>query len=444
MASISSAGIGSGLQVASLVAQLVAAEREGADTRLARAENKLTTQISALGTFRGALAGLQSAVNALKSDGALGKLAATSSKPELFTASSSGSNGAGSYDIEVVSLARAHKLASAPLAGADTGLGAGDVEITVGDKSFSVTLTPEANTLADLRDAINKATDNKGVTATLVNEAGGTRLLLTSRTTGTESQIAVTSSLLTFTEKQAAADAHIRVEGYDHYAQTNEITGAIDGVTLNLLKAEEGTVASLDIAVDTKAATAAIEAFVKSYNAFVAVSTSLTKYDATKKEAQPLAGDATVRGAAQNLRGLLGSTVSGAGEFSFLSEIGIKTGTDGALTLDSAKLAEALAKDRGAVQRLFGGSDGYATRLSRSIDALLDSEGQIKAKDDALKAQQKLIDQQQELLDERMARLETRYRAQFVALDSLMARMSSTSNYLTQQLAGLIGSGNNG
>jgi flagellar hook-associated protein 2 len=441
MASISSAGIGSGLQVASLVAQLVAAEREGADTRLAKAESKVNTQLSALGTFRGALAGLQSAVNALKADGALSKLAATSSKPELFTASSSGAS-PGNYDIEVVSLARSHKMVSAAFGSAQTALGEGSAEITVGDKSFTVTLGPDANTLADLRDAINEATDNKGVTATLVNEAGGTRLLLTSRTTGTESQISIDSSLAAFTEKQAAADAHIRVEGYDHYAQTNSVTGAIDGVTLTLLKAEEGTVATLDVAVDTKAATAAIETFVKSYNAFMAISGSLSKYDASRKEAQPLAGDATVRGAVQSLRGMMGNTVSGAGDFSFLSEIGIKTAVDGSLTLDSAKLAEALSQDREGVQQLFGGPQGYATRLSGTIDALLKSDGQIKAKDDALKAQQKDIDKQQEALDERMARLANRYRAQFTSLDSLMAQMGSTSNYLTQQLANLVGSGN--
>ncbi len=440
MASLSSAGIGSGLDVASLVSQLVAAERQTPATRLATAENKLTTQISALGTFRGAMAGLQSAVNALKADGALGKLAATSSKPELFTATAGGSSAAGNYEIEVVALARAHKLASAPQSGADAALGEGTMQLDVGDKSFTVTLGPDANTLADLRDAINSATDNAGVTATLVNETGGTRLLLTSRTTGTDSQITVNSSLLGFTEKQAAQDAHLRVEGYDHYAQTNVVSGAIDGVTLNLLKAEAGTVTSLDVAVDLKAATTAIEAFVRAYNTFTAASTGLTRYDAAKREAQPLAGDALVRGAAQSVRSVIGSTVSGAGDFSFLSEIGLKTGSDGMLTLDSAKLSDALAADRSGVQQLFSSSEGYATRLSKTVDDLLRSDGQIKAKDDALKARQKDIDTQQSQLDERMARLELRYRAQFTALDSLMSQMSTTSNYLTQQLANLVGS----
>lgn len=437
MASISSAGIGSGLNVASLVSQLVAAERQAADTRLATVESKVNAQISALGTFRGAMSSLQSAVAALKNDGALGKLAATSSKPELFTASSASGAGAGRYDVEVVSLARAHKLASGAFASADTALGAGDVAITVGDQSFTVTLGEDANTLADLRNAINNATNNRGVIATLVNESGGTRLLLTSRNTGTESTISVVSGLIGFTEKQAAANAHLRIEGYDHHAQSNSVSGAIDGVTLTLLKPEPDTVARLDVAVDSEAATKAVESFMRAYNTVVAATTMLTRYDATKREAQPLAGDAMVRGAMQSLRSIVGSSADGAGSYQFLSEIGLKTAADGTLTLDATKLADALSKDRDGVRRLFGDANGYATRMAGVLDETLASEGRIKIKDDALKAQQKRIDDQQEALDQRMARLELRYRAQFSALDTVMAQMNATSNYLTQQLSAL-------
>ncbi len=438
MASLSSAGIGSGLDVANIVAQLVSAERAPAANRLATQETRVTTQISAMGTFRATLAGLQNAVNALKSDGALGKLAATSSKTDLFTATTASGASAGNYNVEVVSLARAHKLASTAFASAATSLGAGDVEISVGDKSFTVTLDDEANTLADLRNAINASAKNKGVTATLVNESGGTRLLLTSNKTGTESAITVNSSLIGFAQTQAATDAHVRIEGYDHYAQTNSVSGALDGVTLNLVKAEPGTTANLGVAVDTQAATAAIDTFVKAYNTVVAATATLTRYDAESRQAQPLAGDATVRGALQNLRGIVGSTVSGGGSFGFLSEIGIKSAPDGTFTLDSTKLAEALTNDRSGVQQLFSGTDGYGTRLGKALGDLLGSEGQISAKTDALKERQKAIDKEQERLDERMLRVETRYRAQFSALDTLMAQMNTTSTYLTQQLSNLV------
>ena len=436
MASLSSAGIGSGLDVAGLVSQLVAAERQPAATRLATAESKVNLQISALGTFRAVMSGLQTAANDLQSGGALSKLTASSSKSELFTASA-GSAVAGSYGVEVVALAQAHTLVTSAYASADTVLGNGDVEIATGGQSFTVTLADGANTLADLRNAINAASDNSGVSATLVNETGGTRLLLTATQTGVASEITVTSGVLGFTEKQPALDAHVRIEGYDHYSASNSVSGAIDGLTLNLVKAEPGTIATLGVAVDSKSATTAIEAFVRAYNTTIAAISTLTRYDPLKREGAALAGDALARSTAQELRNIIGSTVGSAGGFSFLSEIGVTTATDGTLKLDSAKLGEALSADRNAVQKLFSGSDGYATRMKDVLERALGSDGRITAKDTALKAQLKGIDTQQEQLDERMARLELRYRAQFSALDTLMAQMSATSNYLTQQLAGL-------
>lgn len=438
MASISSAGIGSGLDVAGLVSQLVAAERQPADTRLATAESKANAQISALGTFRAVLSGLQTAINDLKSGGAIAKLTATSSNTALFSASaSSGSAVAGSYSVEVIALAQPHKLVTAPYASSDSIVGTGDVEIAVGGQSFTVSLADGANTLADLRNAINNASSNSGVAATLVNEAGGTRLLLTSSKSGVESAMTLNSTILSMTEKQPALDAHIRIEGYDHYSASNSVSGAVDGLTLNLVKAEPGTIATVNVAVDSKTATTAVESFVKAYNTSIAAISTLTRYDAEKREGAALVGDALLRGTAQELRNIIGSTVGGAGAFGYLSEIGITTNTDGTLKLDSAKLGEAIASDRSSVQNLFSGTDGYATRLTGVLERALGTDGRIAAKDTALKAQIKGIDTQQEQLDERMARLEIRYRSQFSALDTLIAQMNATSSYLTQQLEAL-------
>ncbi len=437
MASISSAGIGSGLDVSSLVSQLVAAERQNADTRLNSAETRVNTQISALGTFRAVMANLQAAVADLKSGGALTRLTATSGKAELFGATAGTGAVAGSYSVEVVALAQAHKLVTGTYASADTVLGNGDVQITVGAESFTVSLSDGDNSLAALRDKINADEDNVGVVATLVKDNGSTRLLLSSTSAGTASEITVNSSVVAFTEKQAAQDAHVRVEGYDHYASTNSISGVIDGLTLNLVKAEPGTVTTLDVATDSKSATTAIEAFVRAYNTAIAAVSTLTRYGPVKKEGAALAGDGRVRSAAQELRSIIGSTVSGGGALSYLSEIGITTSTDGTLKLDNTKLSAALSTDRNAVQKLFSGSDGYATRLTGVLERALGSDGRIATKDTALKAQLTSIDKQQEALDERMARMTLRYRLQFSALDTLVSKMNATSTYLTQQLAAL-------
>lgn len=435
---ISSSGIGSGLDINSLVTQLVAAERAPAQNQLSTRKTRLSTQLSAIGTFRAAMATLQDKLAGLKSGGAIGKLAATSASTDHFTATAAGSAVAGRYDIEVVALAQAHKLTSAPyVGGASTALGAGDVTIDVGGDDFTVTLSPSANTLADLRDAINNASDNSGVTATLINETNGTRLLLTSKTPGEDHEITVTSTLATFTEQQAAQDAHIRVDGYDVYASSNQISDAIDGVTINLAKANPGSSYALDVALDNKATSDAVQVFVNTYNAALNTINTLSKYDPKTEVAAALNGDGMVRGAAQQLRQVVSASVSGAGSFSHLSELGITTQADGTLKLDSSKLASALASDRDSVQKLFGAEDGVATRLDAVLERLVGDDGQVETRNDSLQRQLDDVADRQDALDFRMTRVEARYRAQYTALDSLLAQMQTTSNYLSQQLASL-------
>jgi flagellar hook-associated protein 2 len=436
MATISSLGIGSGLDIASLVSQLVAAERAPAQGRISTAQSRANLQLSAIGTFKGALSDVKAKLEALQT-GALAVLKAQSPKPETFTASTSANAVAGSYDIEVVALAQAHKLASDAYAGGSSSvLGNGDVEISVGGESFTVTLTDGANTLADLRRMINDASDNTGVSATLVNEAGGTRLLLTSTQTGSTQQISVNGAGLNFTELQAATDAHVRVEGFDHYSASNTVADAIDGVTLKLLATDAGTAHRLDIAHDAEAASKAISAFVNSYNGAINVITALTRYDADKRQASPLTGDGTVRGAMQSLRNIMAAGTDGDG-LRFLSDIGISTQTDGSLKLDSARLAAALDSDRAGVAAMFKGADSIAGRMIDAITGVVGDDGQVEARTDSLQARLKDLARQQEQLDLRMQRVETRYRSQFTSLDSLIAQMNTTSSFLTQQLANL-------
>jgi flagellar hook-associated protein 2 len=436
MPSISSLGVGSGLDIATLVSQLVAAERAPAQSRISSAQTRANLQLSAIGTFKGALSDIKAKLEALNS-GALATLKAQSGKPETFTASAATGAVAGSYDIEVLALAQSHKIASqAFVDGAASVLGNGDVEIGVGGASFTVTLSDGANTLADLRRMINDAADNSGVTATLVNESGGTRLLLTSTQTGAAQQISVSGGGLNFVERQSASDAHVRVEGYDRYAASNTIDDAIDGVTLKLVAAEPGATHALNIGYDAEAASKAITAFVNSYNAAMNVINSLTRYDADKRQASALTGDVTVRGATQSLRTILANG-NDTGSLRFLSELGIATQTDGSLKLDSAKLTAALDGDRAGVAALFAGDNSLAGRLIATIDGVVGDDGQVEARTDSLQARLKDLSRQQDQLDLRMARVETRYRSQFTSLDTLIAQMNTTSSFLTQQLANL-------
>jgi len=434
---MATSSIGSNIDVNSLVSQLVAAERAPTAKRLSGLQARTQLRLSALGTLKSALAELQTAVRALKSDGVISKPVATSSRPELFTASATSSAVPGSYALEVVSLAQSHKLVSGAYASAETSLGAGTVQIQVGSDSFTVTLGADDNSLAALRSAINDAPDNTGVNATIVNEAGGARLLLTAKDTGLANQLSVTSSLASFTELQPALDAHVRIEGFDRYSASNNLTGVVDGLTINLLKAEPGTTLQLNVATDTAAVTTAIETFVAKYNAATTAITTNTRYDASSKQAGALNGDGTVRSASQALRGVFGSEVEGAGAYGYLSQIGITTQSDGTLVIDSAKLKEALASDYGSVAKLFSGSDGYAVRLDTALENIIGDDGRFEASTETLQKRLKDIDKQEDALDLRMEALTTRYMKQFLALDSLMTRLGTIGNYLSQQLSSL-------
>jgi flagellar hook-associated protein 2 len=434
MASISSLGVGSGLDIASLVSQLVSAERAPTQNRISGSQSRISVQLSAIGTFKGALSDVRTKLEALQT-GALATLKATSPKDQTFTASAGGTAVAGDYGIEVVALAQAHKLVSAPqVGGAGTVLANGDIEIDVGGEAFTVTLSDGNNTLADLRRMINDASDNTGVSATIVNEAGGARLLLSAKQTGLDQQISVTG--MAFAEQQAAADAHIRVEGFDYYSGSNTVSDAIDGVTLSLRAAEPGVTHALAVSHDAEAAQKAITAFVNSYNAAINTINSLTKYDADKRQASALTGDSTVRGAIQALRRVLGDG-NDSGAMRFLSDIGVASQTNGTLKLDTTALTDALSSDRGAVASLLAGENGYAERLMSVLDGVVGDDSQVTARTDSLQSQLKSLEKQQEALDVRMERVESRYRAQFTALDTLIAQMNTTSSYLTQQLASI-------
>lgn len=439
MANVTSAGLGSGLDVASIVSQLVAAERAPADQRLATAQSQAKTRISALAAFRSAMSGLKTSAEALSSQSGSGlkALTATSANKDLFTASADSKAVAGNYAIEVLSLASASKRASQVFASETTVVGSGDVEISVGSSAFTITLQDGANTLADLRTQINAASSNTGVAAAIVSDAGGARLLLTSQDTGLSHALSVNSSLITTTEVQPAADASIKLDGFLYSSASNQFSGAVDGLSFNLVKAEPGTTTNLSVALNQSSAISAVQKFVAAYNSANGFIVSQTRYDATNQQGGTLLGDSTILAASQRLRAIAGGSVQGAGRFETLSQLGITASTDGTLTVDTAKLTSALASDFNAVQKLFAGDQGVATRLVAYSETLLGDEGQLKVKTDSLNARLSSIAKDQAVVDRRIEAYQARISAQFTSLDTLVSQLKSTSDYLTQQLANL-------
>jgi flagellar hook-associated protein 2 len=455
MAGLSSPGLGSGLDINSLVQQLVAAEKAPRQGQITRAQSSTVTSLTALAQFKGALSSFSTALSPLKTVEAFAARGATSAEPDVFTASATSSAVPGSYDIEVERLATAHQLSSTAFAdGAGQVVGTGTLTISMGSKTFSVAADATHNTLAQIRDAINQSADNnRAVTATIINAADGAHLVLSASKSGTANAITVSheggdgglarlayapTNTANYLEASAAQDAIVYIAGFAHHSATNSVSNAIDGVTLKLEKADDGKVHKLTIANDDVAVLARARKFVDEYNALAGKIAELRSFEPTTKKAGPLLGDALLRAVEMELRGNLTNPVDGQeGAYKTLASIGITTQKDGKLGLDAEKFNAAIEADFDGVARLFGSENGVASRLSKSLDARLQADSEINARTKRLNEKSVSLQKEQATLEARMLKVEQRYRAQFTALDTMLSNMQNTSNYLTQQLANI-------
>ena len=460
---IQSLGVGSGLNIQSLVTQLVAADRAPIEARLTRQTQTVATQLSAMGALKGALAAFQSTLTPLATTAKFQAMAAASADETVFTASVGSGAVAGSYGIEVRQLAQPEQLLSKAFAGGATGVvGSGTLHITLGSAGFDVAIAAGANTVADVRDAINGANGNAGVRATLVYGVGGAQLVLTSAQTGAANTIRVSASggdgglaQLSYTgaaggnytEAQAPQDAIALISGVESHGASNVLDKAIDGITLNLKVAKPGTTVNLSVSDDQAAVIDNVQKLVTAFNSMRGQFHSLGDYNAATKKGGPLLGDWLLNGAQFQLTRGMTDRVAGLGNGpSSLAAVGITTGSDGSLSVDGGRLLAALKADNGSVARLFSGDNGIAKRLGTILDGMLSTTGAIAARDANLAATQKDITVQSARLDAQMALVQQRYLKQFNALDALLSQLQSTSSYLTQQLgnAAKIGNGSTG
>lgn len=437
--------LGSGMDIPSLVAQLVAAERAPTENRIARGENAAKTQLSAMGSLKSVFSGLQSALDKLRKDG--GSSARTATVPEEagFTASAGTTAAVGDYDIEVLALASAHKLTSAGMP-ADTRLGTGKLVIEAGDETIEVEITEGRNTLADIRSAINTAAAGKGVSASLVNADDGQHLVLTATDTGTEGKLRITTqggngglSALVYdpgvqtsmSETVAATDARVKVDGLERTSSSNSLTDLLPGVTLNLTEAKPGETFTLKVGTDNAALQKTLQSFVSAYNAAISMTKSLTAYNTETNTASALTGDSMVRGLQSQLRNLASEQVVD------FKALGLKINTDGTLALDTTELTKGLAEDPGALSRLFSGDEGYGAGLEKLLDSVLEDDGLLDSRTDSLNARLKTYNTQYEDLDRRMESLQARYTAQFTAMEQLVTQLQGSSGFLSQQLVSM-------
>jgi len=396
MASISTAGIGSGIDIPGLVGKLIKAERTPAENRFNKQEVDLQAKISGYGSLKSALSSFQDSLSGLKFASAFNNVTTKSTDENVVTASGSSIAIPGNYSLEVTNLAQAQSLSSKSFTETSSPVGTGSLSFEFGhfdtdSNSFisnsskstkTVTIDSKDNSLSGIRDAVNAA--KIGVTASLVNDGSGFKLLFTSDETGKENGLKISvsdttdasntddsglSQLAFNPDPAAAADSHLTeniapkdalftLNNLTITSATNKVNSAISGVTLNLKgTTTPGSPVNISIAKDDAKITEGVKGFVKKFNELVDTLKQLNSYDPATKKAGPLLGDSAIRSVESQLRNMISKSTKGAdGNISSLATVGVTTDRSGKLTLDSSKLQTALTDNRNVLTQIFSAS----------------------------------------------------------------------------------------
>jgi len=478
MASLSSLGVGSGLDAESIVTKLVALEKQPADV-LTTKNSKLQTQVSTWGKIQSNFSALQDAAGKLMDSNFWSATTAKSSDDTAVSVTTGSSAAAGSYAVSVTQLAASQSVASSAFATNASTVGEGTLRIELGKYNTDNSVAPPAvtfaakaaatavdiaigpgdNTLEKIRDRINTA--NAGVSASIVTDASGARLVMRGqngeenafRVLVTESgsapglsalaYSAATGGTSTMTRTQSAQNAQATINGLSVSSASNTMSNVVEGVTIKLNKVTTAP-ATVNVDLDTASITKGVNEFISAYNSAVSTIRVQTLYDEASKTAGPLQGNATARGLLSQLRNLIGSNTGASSAFSRLSDVGIDINKDGTLAMKSTKFNDAMGK-LGELQKFFGGSsdtdaslNGIGTRVKNLSKQILDStSGAIVNSTNGLNSTIKRNKDKIEDINDRAGLVEARLRAQYSALDTSIAKLSGLSSYVTAQLAAL-------
>jgi flagellar hook-associated protein 2 len=456
VASNSSSGAagGSVIDVSSLVSQLVQATQAPQESIISNQTQAVSAQISAVGTLQSALSTFQSSLSGLDTAAAFGVNTAQSTDPTAFTATADSNAVPGTYSVTVAQLAQAQQLVSNAFTGGSSAVvGTGTLQLSLGGRSFSVTIDSNNDTVAGIAGAINAATGNTGIEASVVTGTDGAHLVLTSSLTGATNTIQVSetdsggglakltygSGSTNYTEPTSGKpqDAEFSVAGVSYTSASNTVTDAVSGITLSLL-APTTSASSLTIATNTAETQSNIEAFVTAYNTLQGSLSSLGSYNATTNTAGPMMGNGLLTSIQNEIRSALYNVVdTGSPNLNSLASIGITTNSDGTLSIDDATLSAALSSNFGAVSQLFTGSGGVASSLNTQLSADLSSTGPIQSSSQSLVSQENALTQQSNQLQQQMNALSASMTQQYAALNTLLSSLQTTSSYLTQAFASL-------
>lgn len=461
---MSSVGIGSGLDVNSIVSQFVAIEKQPLKALQTKAA-QMQAQMSTVGQIQSQVTALQSAATKLGSVLDWKGITATSSNTSALTVSATTAALPTTFSVDVTALAKAQSLAmptsvgSPALLDRNEQLGYGSLSIQVGSKTpVTVTIASGEGTLELIANKIN-TTAGVGVTASVLTDGSGKQnILIRSNSTGTDGAFTITAtdgtgsgssnlSRLSYTAgsynmnaTQAAQNAAATVNGVAVSSQTNVFKDVLPGVSLTAAQVTTQSV-GVTVARDTAAITKNLQDFASAYNALNATLADATKYDAETGQAGPLQGDSVTNALTSALRRLVSSTMGGTGStYTLAAEVGITAKLGGALNIDTAKFSQAMTADADNLQKFFtafngsSSTNGFGLRVKEFASGLLAATGTVTNKTTALKQSLQKNATEQDRINNKATLFEERLRKQYSTLDKKMASLTALNSYVAQQV----------
>jgi len=431
-------GIGSGMDTESIVTGLVNADSGTLNSLKSRASDT-DAAVSTLSSLSSLLSTFKSSVSALSDARNVGSYTATSSSTAV-AASANGAALPGSYDVQVLALAKEQRSYSQTFSAADQALGqSGTLSLKVGSGDAMNIQIKATDTLNDIVTNINA----KGgrFSASIFNDGTNYRLQLRGLDTGASNAITISGVDLGMNDDgvdgrggqvQAAQDSKVKIDGFEVTRGTNQVVGAIQGVTLALTQVTTSPV-QLRVDTDSAALQTKIQSVVNSYNAVINKIHSTAGYGTTPGTSTVLRGDSTLRSIAQQMSSAVLNQVSGGGTFANLKDVGLSLGRDGTLSLDSTKLSQSLSRDANSVANVLAGPNGgkgIMDIMSDLAERVTGNNGILSLRSDSLSKASKQLNDRATVEQTRLSKQAELLRKQFTAMDTTVAANNAQLSYL--------------
>jgi flagellar hook-associated protein 2 len=448
MASSTISGPGSGYDTQAIVKALVGAEKAPKQAQITDQQKDTTIKLSGVGSVKSALEAYRAAIAKLNNVASFNGLAATSSEEKNVKITLGDGASSGKYVVVVNDLATSSKVTSKVFEGGASGsANSADKDqtltITQSGKSYDV-LVPGGATLQEVRESINTQLSAQGISANVLTDANGARLVIGSNTTGVDTDITLSGDselALGYDKGPLAQNAKYTIDGIAMESTSNKVTSAISGVTLELLAKDKDKPVTINVASNTDTLKTSVQSFVTAYNALMTSINTQTKVTATGDTATTMAGaltgDASMRQLVNNLRGELVNS-AGSSAMSSLAQMGITTDQKtGLLSLDDKTWDKAVVKGAGDIAKMFTGDTGLVARMNKATDSYVGTTGSLASRVTDLNTKLTDLTTQQSDLDRRMESLQKTLSAKYTAMDTMIAQLNATSSSIMTTLNAL-------